>query len=62
MVCGEGPDGPVFLDDTGVAVHDVREAKQFTSQVDAEAGLRIAELAPAGAVEGWRVLPLADLS
>ena len=49
---------PVYLDDTGGAVHDPAEAKLFLSEVDARAGLAIAELAPIGSARNWRIEPL----
>jgi hypothetical protein len=57
VVVGDGPDGPIYLDDTGTAARTRAEAKHFRSRIDAEAGLHIAELAPVGDVHAWRIKP-----
>jgi hypothetical protein len=58
VVLADGPDGAIYLDDTGAGVRTAAEAKHFRSAIDAEAGLYIAELAPVGGVRGWRIQPV----
>lgn len=56
VVCKPGYDGPIYLDDTGTGVHDPTEAKHFLTEVDARAGVYIAELAPTGGPPAeWRI-------
>jgi len=58
VVRADGAGEPVYLDDTGGPVHDAAEAKVSLSEVDARAGLVIAELAPIGAARNWRIEPV----
>jgi hypothetical protein len=60
VVWSKGPDGPVYLDDTGTGVRDLAEAKRFRSLTDAQEGLIIADLAPTGAEGPWHIRFLAD--
>jgi hypothetical protein len=55
VVYAEGPDGRVYLDNTGTGVLDIVHAKRFEGEAEAHAGLSIAELAPTGADGPWRV-------
>ena len=59
VVRSDGPDGPVYLDDTGTGVREIEDAKKFRSELDANAGLVIAGLAPTGAEGEWRVEKMA---
>ena len=58
VVRADGAGEPVYLDDTGGPVHDPAEAKVFRNEVDARAGLAIAELAPIGSARNWRIEPV----
>lgn len=62
VVVGQGPDGPLYLDDTAGGVASAAAAKRFRSRVDAEAGLQIAALAPIGGVQAWRIAPWSDVA
>jgi len=56
VVCKSGKDGTTYLDDTGTGVHDPAEAKHFLTELDAHAGIYIAELAPTGGLPSeWRI-------
>jgi hypothetical protein len=55
VVWSEGPDGPVYLDDTGTGVHDIVDAKRFEGETDAHTGIEIAELAPTGVEGPWHI-------
>jgi hypothetical protein len=55
VVWADGPDGPVYLDDTGTGVLNIDQAKKFLSEADAKVGLVIADLAPTGVEGEWRV-------
>ena len=57
VVRADSDEGPIYLDDTGGATHEVADAKVFRDETDAHAGLRIAELAPLGAARNWRIEP-----
>ena len=59
VVWAKGPDGRVYLDDTGTGVRDVAEAKKFRTELDAKEGLVIAALAPTGAEGEWQIERLA---
>jgi len=56
VVCTDA-DGRIYLDDTGTGVRNPAEAKHFRTWVDAEAGVRTAELAPTGPSDGWHIEP-----
>ncbi len=55
VVWADGPDGPIYLDDTGTGVLDIAEAKRFEGEAEVQAALAIAELAPPGADGPWHV-------
>lgn len=55
VVWADGPDGPVYLDDTGTGVLDIAQAKWFEGEAEVHAALAIAELAPTGADGPWHV-------
>jgi hypothetical protein len=59
VVWSEGPDGPVYLDNTGTGVLDIVHAKRFEGEAEAHTGIEIAELAPTGADGPWHVKPVA---
>lgn len=59
VVWARGPDGRVYLDDTGTGTRDIAEAKRFRSEIDANEGLIIADLAPTGVEGEWRIERLA---
>jgi hypothetical protein len=59
VVWATGPDGRVYLDDTGTGTRDIAEAKKFRSEIDANEGLIIADLAPTGVEGEWRIERLA---
>ena len=61
VIRADGAGEPVYLDDTGGAVHDAAQAKVFLSEVDARAGLVIAELAPIGSARNWRIEPVSHV-
>ena len=59
VVCADEPDGRLYLDDTGTGVRDAAQAKRFASWAEAQAGVVIAHLAPAGGDAGdWRIEPV----
>jgi hypothetical protein len=60
VVWADGPDGRVYLDDTGTGTRDLAEAKKFRDEVDAKEGLFIADLAPTGVSGEWRIERLAQ--
>jgi hypothetical protein len=61
VVRADGAGEAVYLDDTGGAVHDPAQAKVFLTEVDARAGLAIAELAPIGSARNWRIEPVSHV-